>query len=350
MKIIIYNFDAINPLAHEWAHILADKRINVTLVNHRTSIECKSSGIKVEFLAEFKPSFRNHFDLIFLPWIPSRGHLLRFLFDWAKCGFPLIIWIDHNPVLGRDREGLILKILRYVRIKKICRVVHGTNSVDGDKPVEIYFPHPIFVNAFENSSYINRVKSEKQLNLAFIGRLDEQKGFFDIPRIAESISLKMEIPQNWIIAGNNPDLKAVQKVVDSLQEIPNVSVEAHAYGKKCPDEFIQIALLASHFLLAPYKQITASGTISLAIASGTEIISLSESVPIGLESFHRELIHCIDEDHLVDFIKLRMKQKSTKLQNTHSYRSKIQNYNKLCGENFVKILEIKKSEKYSNGK
>ena len=341
MNILIYNFDSVNPLAHEWAHILVDHQVNVTLVNHREAIECQSKNILVRSIASFQPKYKGEFDALFLPWIPSRRYFLKFLIDWARCGFSPIIWIDHNPIKGRDREGLILKILRRSFSSRIIKVIHGDNLLSRHQSVHVYFPHPIFMNAFENTFCEHRKKSKTQLNLAFIGRLDEQKGFFELPRFAESISNGIDIPTNWIIAGNNQNLIKVQEVIDDLKRLPNVSVEAHTYGKKCPDEFIMLALKSSDFLLAPYKQVTASGTISLAIALGTEVISIGNSVPIGLEPFQGHSIHSMEQDELIDFMQTRIGDKRDDSFLAESEKAHIaRQHNDACAKNFLKCVEL----------
>jgi hypothetical protein len=341
MRILIYNFDAINPLAHEWAHILVDQESKVTLVNHRESIDCQLKDLEVYSIENFRPSSRNNFDILFLPWIPSRRHLPKFISDWLKIGFPQIIWIDHNPVQGRDKEGVLLKFLRRSTHKKIRRLVHGMNSIPIKESQTIYFPHPIFMNAFETSEVCIPEKSFKEFNFAFIGRLDVQKGLYELPKLAEKISKGLGFPTKWIIAGNNPNMNQVSEIVESIRSLENVTVEAHIYGKKCPDSHIQDALKTSHFLIAPYNQVTASGTIALAIAVGTEIISLSATEPIGLERFQDKLLHFVQEEHLIEFLRSRMKNKAISLKSNLEATTRMkEEHNKLCGENFLVIARI----------
>lgn len=341
MNVLIYNFDSVNPLAHEWAHLLDECRVNVTLVNHRKTIDCQSESISVNSIKFFKPECKGQFDVIFLPWIPSREYLVKFYMDWIKCGFPPIVWIDHNPIKGRDREGMILKFLRKSPSNRIIRVVHGTNSLSGHDNQSVYFLHPIYLNAFENIDCEPVKYPADQLNLSFIGRLDEQKGFFELPRYAELISKGTETPINWIIAGNNHNLARVQVVIDALRNLPNVSVEAHIYGKKCPDEFIMKAITSSDFLLAPYRQITASGTIALAIALGTEVISIGNSIPTGLEEFFEESLHFINDDNLVEFVQEKLiEKKESKIQIESKRTNYVRKYNEMCAERFLTFIEL----------
>jgi len=338
MRILIYNFDAINPLAHEWAHILVDQQSKVTLVNHRESIDCQFTNLEVYSIENFKPDSRHNFDILFLPWIPSRRYLRRFILDWVKIGFPQIIWIDHNPVQGRDREGILLKFLRQSKRKKLRRLVHGVNPIPGEESKRIYFPHPIFMNAFESFNVLIPEKINTEFNFSFIGRLDAQKGLYELPKLAEKISKGLGFPTKWIVAGNNPNMNQVSEIVESIKRLENVTVEAHIYGKKCPDSLIREALKTSHFLIAPYNQVTASGTIALAIASGTEIISLGGTAPIGLESFQDKLLHCIKEEQLIDFLRSRIKNNAISFELNPKVTSRLkEEHNKLCGENFLAI-------------
>jgi len=352
MRILIYNFDAINPLAHEWAHILVDQQSKVTLVNHRESLSCQLKNLAVYSIENFRPSSRNKFDLLFLPWIPSHRYLRKFILDWLKLGFPQIIWIDHNPVQGRDKEGVLLKFLRRSPHKKIRRLVHGMNYISAQESQEIYFPHPIFMNAFESTEGCIPEKSSEEFNFAFIGRLDVQKGLYKLPKLAGKISEELGFPTKWIIAGNNPNINQVSEIVESIRRLANVKVEAHIYGKKCPDSHIRDALETSHFLIAPYNQVTASGTIALAIAAGTEIISLSGTEPIGLENFQDKLLHCVKEEHLIEFLRSRMKNKAISLKSNPEATTRMkEEHNKLCGENFLAIARsCERFRKYVNEK
>lgn len=343
MNILIYNFDAINPLAHEWAHILVDLHSQVTLVNHRESIKCQDKRIKINMLDDFKPSSKSNFDLLFLPWIPSRKYFKRFLKDWIKVGLPEIVWIDHNPVHGRDRQGLLLKFLRSSTNFKVRRLVHGMNSISRSDTKPIYFPHPIFMNAFEGSNSRTEIKDPKVMNFAFIGRLDKQKGLFELPRLAEMISNGLNISTKWIIAGNNPDMDEALQIVELIKDLPNVRVESHIYGKKCPDEIIKNTLDKSHFLIAPYNQVTASGTISLALASDTEIISLSKSVPLGLDEFEDRMLHCIKEADLINFLRSRIgKNEILMLPSSAKNQNSKTAHNQQCGKNFVEFVRRSK--------
>lgn len=338
MNVLIYNFDAINPLAHEWAHILVDLQSQVTLVNHRESIKCRDKRITIFLLDDFKPSIKSNFDLLFLPWIPSRKYFMRFFKDWIKVGLPEIVWIDHNPVQGRDREGLLLKLLRSSTNLKVRRLVHGTNPLTFSDTNCIYFPHPIFMNAFEGSNRCTVKKDPTVFNFAFIGRLDEQKGLFELPRLAEVISKGLSISTKWIIAGNNPDMDQALQIVESIKELPKVTVEAHIYGKKCPDKIIKNTLEKSHFLIAPYNQVTASGTISLALASNTEIISLSKSVPLGLNDFEDRMLHCIKEDDLVNFLRSRIGKDEVLISRNSAKNQNLKKaHNEQCGKIFLEF-------------
>lgn len=340
MRVLIYNFDAINPLAHEWAHILVNQKITVSLVNHRQSIKCNLKNLDIHSLEDFKLRMGEKYDIIFLPWIPPRRELLRFIANWIKCGFAEIFWIDHNPIHGRDREGLILKFLRNTKNHKIHKITHGAENPSETYPNTNFFPHPIFQNAFENTNYKKTKRVNNSLNFAFIGRLDEQKGLHELPRLASRISSGIKVPTNWIIAGNNPNMTRVFDVIESIQKLPNVSVEPYVYGKNCPDEFILHALLEADFLFAPYKLVTASGTISLALALDTEIICLSQSVPAGLENFKNGSLHCIDEENLIEFLKGKINYNSNDpLHKKMDIKKAIEIHNQICGEIFLLLAK-----------
>jgi hypothetical protein len=337
MTILIYNFDAVNPLAHEWAHILADRNLNVTLVNHRKSIDCTYESIKILEINDFQPKFSDRYEFIFLPWLPPRKTINKFLIDWMKMGFPYIFWIDHNPVRNRDKVGILLRILRKRKIMRVMRLTHGKNSFESLKINEMYFPHPIFLNAFENTETLDASTSKADLNLAFVGRLDKQKGLSKLPHLTRLISEGTGTSIKWIIAGNNPNMCAVEETIKELEEIPRVSIESYIYGKKCPDHFIKHALSESDFMIAPYLQVTASGTISLAIALDTETISLSEKYPLGLDLFKDKSIHCLSEGNLVSFINKSIRGKE---QNgiIRDYKREKNEHNNFCGDNLLNLV------------
>ena len=337
MRVLLYNFDAVNPLAHEWAHILSDQKLSVSLVNHRQSINCTYERIEIRQMNEFRPKFGDRYDFIFLPWLPPRKTLIHFLFDWMKLGFPYVFWIDHNPVRNRDKVGIILRILRKRKIIRVIRLTHGKNSFESLKINEMYFPHPIFLNAFENTEMLDASTSKADLNLAFVGRLDKQKGLSKLPHLTRLISEGTGASIKWIIAGNNPNMCEVEDTIKELEKIPRVSIESYIYGKKCPDKFINYALSESDFMIAPYLQVTASGTISLAIAMGTEIISLSESYPLGLDVFTNKSIHCLSESRLVPFINKSIHQEEVK-GIKYNYKQEKNAHNYLCGQNLINLV------------
>ena len=350
MKVLIYNFDAVNPLAHEWSHILVEQNMRVTLIDHRESIRCSESRIRLVPLGSFKARKRDDYDAIFVPWLPSRRYFFKFLIDWIKCGVPQVYWIDHNPILGRDRHGILLQFLRNQRSTRLQRVVHSAITESSAEPKLKTLLHPVFLHAFEDIPKKDIDKPSEVITFAFIGRLDDQKGFFELPKFAELISNEVSLETKWIVAGNNSELDKVQRTVDEISRIPKVSVEAYIYGKKCPSEYIYKALLSANFLVAPYQQITASGTISLAIACGTEVISLNSSAPLGLEAFDELYIHCVKTQDITRFLRMRIKANQlddkTKCSITEA---RLREHNLLCGKKFIELHEsTRKVKRYSN--
>ena len=334
MNVLILNYDALNPLAHEWAHILNDGTGQVTLINHRSSIVCRESELEVIDISEIKGVKNRPIDVMFLPWLPSRKFLATTFLVWLNNSRPNVFWIDHNPATGRDREGLVLRFLRKSGSTKIHRLVHTGKTMGENQPLLPAIPHPIFSHAFENlkNDYTNQKK--ERLTISFIGRLDDQKGINSLPRIARLISKAIGKPILWKIAGNNPNIDYVKAIIQEIEEIPDVFVESHIYGKNCPDELIYKSLVTSHFLIAPYNRITASGTFALALACSTQIVCLGESEPLGLEPFLGKSIHCIDESQLVKFLQTNEHKKIT----PDIQKNDIALHNKDCHDHFISVV------------
>jgi hypothetical protein len=334
MNVLIMNYDALNPLAHEWAHILNDGTRQITLINHRSSIVCRESELEVIDISEIKRIKNRPFEVMFLPWLPSRKFLVTTFLVWLNNGRPNVFWIDHNPATGRDREGLILRVLRRNRSTKVRRLVHTGNTRAEYEPVIQAIPHPVFSHAFENLKKYSSNQKKERLTISFIGRLDDQKGLNSLPRIAHLISNALGKPTYWNISGNNPNIDYVKAIIQKIEEIPNVVVESHIYGKNCPDELIYKALVTSHFLIAPYNRITASGTFALALACSTQIVCLGETEPLGLQPFLGKSIHCIDESQLIQFLQTDEFKKIM----PNVQKNDIASHNKNCHDQFFYIV------------
>jgi glycosyltransferase involved in cell wall biosynthesis len=295
---------------------------------------CHDSSIDVIDAQGFRALKERSFDAIFMPWLPPRKLLMSTFALWLKNGRPNVYWIDHNPVAGRDKRGFIIRALNYKKFSKVHKLEHSNSLEKNGLQRNLGIPHPVLCHAFENLPSPITYEKAVGLRFAFIGRLDDQKGISKLPGIAMSIAKEFNEPTYWKIAGNNSNVEYVKSIVRELENIPNVHIESHIFGKNCPQELLRKALADSNFLLAPYARITASGTFALALACSTEIISLSEDKPIGLPSFLGTSIHCIDSTQLIKFLKTHKEAGIS----ARDLSNKIESHNTFCREKFLEIL------------
>lgn len=293
-RILIIDFGSYSPYGHELAHLFINSQFDFDICYWRPYYSCpplKHKEIPFDHLSKYAAGIQR----IVLPYLPPKEAIPKIFSLWAKLGFPYVLWIDHNPRTGREKSGVLLRVLRNVKTSRILKLEHGNSQ----NPTADKIIHPVFSSLLTDNVREDEVKRVVPVFTAcLIGRIDDQKGLNRLDSIIEHLtpvlralgySLKLQV------VGNAVKPLEVADFLDSLRTRHNIDLVHSLYGKACPTKELIDTLASSNLLLAPYQSMTASGTIALALATSipTLVIGGNRKSPIGFENFENSSIYHI---------------------------------------------------------
>ena len=185
----------------------------------------------------------------------------------ASIGLPVLV-VDHNPVPGRRRGGAAGHGERVLRKRATVVVSHSEQLADltrrGTRRPVVVAPHPAYTGmAGTTSAHAPRPSSRAQV--AVIGGFRRDKGVEHLPTIAEQSG------GGWDLLVLGPDRLSPQVTERLLQ----TDVRA-LYPRDLPlsdDDLVQ-GLQQAAVVLAPYSDVTESGSVILAITVGRPVLGL----------------------------------------------------------------------------
>lgn len=225
--------------------------------------------------------------VLVFPWLSNQWEtgMVRFL---QLCGLRTVI-IVHNPVPERDDVDLI-PFLRKARKGATKLVVHseslqvilGDNSCVAAHPAYFSWRDSMAEERFESSSEPSVLVEDDQSApaVAYIGTVRSDKGFIDLPIIAEALTAR-KLALKVCVGLYREEQMAVLRDIEGVIVIGGGKTYAS-------DQQIYEVLKSSSVLIAPYSNVTASGTVLLALSMGMNVVAYESPELSGLlprESF-----------------------------------------------------------------
>lgn len=196
-----------------------------------------------------------HRPIVILPWTSSA--LDTILFRAAKFSSLRCATVVHNPVEGRD-EALQDPSVRRVRGSSDALVVHrpGYEKYLSELSSAIAIaPHPSY------RSWLRKVRTptlpiaKRRRTALFVGGTRPDKGFHLLPQIAEALSQR----DIGLVVGVG---RCSESDIRTLQH-PNIQVVGDG-RTTLSDNALYVLMRSAGVLIAPYLDVTASGTMLLA--------------------------------------------------------------------------------------
>jgi len=148
--------------------------------------------------------------------------------------------------------------------------------------------HPIFFNYVEYLKLLlgkNFDLRTKQIIL--FGRINSQKGIDMIPEITAGLAEPMrsinKVIKIIIVGTSKISLDPIFAEIDAL-DCPFVVVERKITSSSIGELDLAAQIYESSLVIAPYRELTASATVSLAIAFDKPVILMGERYPDGIDS------------------------------------------------------------------
>jgi hypothetical protein len=314
--VVLYDPDPINPYGRELAALLAS-RIGVTLVCTRghewVPTACKSrawltrgrehEGTIVALLsrvagpvAAIALAAATRRPLVAV-WTRDAWDALC-LAGASATGLP-VIYLDHNPTLGRRRSGLAGRAQTVLEAKARLTVVHGDElAQEGlrSRAKVLVIDHLPYVKwrerYFRGRDGVLRGTAHE---LLLLGALRSDKGLSQVPAIMEHIRVRPitchvvgrgSLPTGWL-----DDMHA-----------RGVEVRRPETDGFVTDEAMAQALATASLLLAPYTSATQSGAVVLARTCGVPVAGYANgSLQRMVQRDHLAVTGAVEElAHLVE--------------------------------------------------
>jgi glycosyltransferase involved in cell wall biosynthesis len=214
------------------------------------------------------------------PWLFALLHIAsgrRIVFLWTNGVRDLLVvrllvmtrrhvaFIDHNPIPARSPSGLQGQLLAAMRRDpRIGRLVHGAHLTSGVKDlVPRVVGHPSYARWAALNDVERLPMTGQCVRALFLGVIRQDKGSAELPALVrELVSLGMHVT----IAGRG-DLRGEEW--NDLQS--NDRVRIVGGGRHVSDSEIAEALRECSVLVAPYRDVTMSGSVLMALSAGLPV-------------------------------------------------------------------------------
>lgn len=182
----------------------------------------------------------------------------------------LIYFVYHNPPSVRRRRGLA-GFLEMQLSKRSHVIVHSewlANCLPPGVKTHTVLPHPPYsaVARYSRIMEVNSTETSAVPSVAFIGALRADKGVADLPKISRSSNAKWRL----VVVGD-PDGIAELKL--SMPSGSDRQVVPAVYGRPPSDDEMVEALKKCTVVIAPYRQVSESGSIHFAYALASQVLA-----------------------------------------------------------------------------
>lgn len=221
--------------------------------------------------------------VIVVPWTLSFFDVLVLTFI-ARLRLTPVITVYHNPVAGRD-EGFVAGLSRRLHRTASRCVVHSRGLAVGlvGQGNVVVAPHPAyiawrrrFLDIHPPALTERAVQRQDRMSAIYLGGIRVDKGYDDLPAIAASCQrsgVALVLALGRVTAHQRAQLEKLPESVELVLSEGHVS-----------DQDLARLLSRSHVLLAPYYNVTTSGTAILAVTCGVEVVAYRASAFDGVVS------------------------------------------------------------------
>jgi glycosyltransferase involved in cell wall biosynthesis len=289
-KLFILDFNTTNPIGFEWACLLTKSGRDIEYV-HKNKLAIPAFSpfkLKETKWNDFssKHISKNSKNIVFLPWLPPRKEFFKFSKTMYHLRVHRILWLDHNPTIERSVSGVALQFLRKTKNKKFIRIVHESVKDLFERSKINILPHPIFFN-YISDRILNKVNVNKVPSILYFGRICRQKGADLLPEILSNLDnfLNLEkIKLEFTIIGQIDSLEP--ELFNALKDLNlnSIALKLKVSSSLIPEQELLNELIQCDLVFAPYRDITESGTASLALALSKPVFFVSSSIPNSLNN------------------------------------------------------------------
>lgn len=284
IRTVVYDALGVNPYGRELAFSLACAGGGVSLLLTTSFASWRPPGVVVR--AVIPHSSGPARTLLMRLWAPIRavraarrpGAILlvawtrdiwdNLVFTFASwAGLVVVIAVDHNPTAERRRAGTTGICERLLMRSASIVVVHNT-SIEKDarrwsSRVEVA-PHPPYASWADAHRKDLTLGSGKRSTrrLLFVGATRRDKGFYRAVEFVREKGVECEL----VIAGHISDEAA--HVIKDMSNVVVLNEDGFV-----PDEQLALELGRAWAVIAPYRDITTSGSLALCSGLGVRIIS-----------------------------------------------------------------------------
>lgn len=291
LNVVVYDSNHLNPYGTELAMLLGNDGLRIEYwcppragkptssnVNVKAHLAASSRGgddvvgnLVRRLLVPLRIAFATprHTPVIMI-WVRDPWDALAFALRSILGGKTICIY--HNPPSVRPRQGIAGTAERFLMAVATTCVVHSDHlrkAVEADAKSVRVAPHPPYewtvAAAREGTqSCSDRSSSANENMVALVGALRPDKGSADLFEIAASANTRMTFR---FIGPDRLDSSAI----DQLASV-GVTCEFHGPPGGASDRELVDKLSSSKVMLAPYRSVTASGTVHMAHTLGVPVL------------------------------------------------------------------------------
>lgn len=200
-----------------------------------------------------------------LIWIRDPWDCMLFL--WRSLRGGRTLFVCHNPEQIRPRRGFVGWLeRRLMQRSTVC--VHSPWMADLVRPRSrevVVTPHPPYSFASRGGDRVHPQRQpDPRPRVALLGALREDKGSQDLADIARASR------GGWILRIVGPSMLSPTIAAELLSL--GVEQEYATLGRAPTDLEVHDALLASDVVIAPYRRVTESGSVLLALSLGVPVL------------------------------------------------------------------------------
>ncbi|MBT0769465.1 glycosyltransferase [Kineosporia sp. J2-2] len=345
MRVVVFDSNALNPYGAELAEVLADAGYEVTrwcrvrdpfpddrVRQHRVlwasrcqvgllgAVLSRYWGVLLFVLVQ---SLRRN-DVVVMTWLQAKFDLRAGLFlIWIG---RRVVYIDHNPLPARPLPAGSERLMARMRRSAATRVVHTQYLHEKVRSAGCFVArHPSYLR-WVNQYGARAEAGAREPRALFLGALRKDKGADDLPSLGRALrdaKIRMVVAGRGVVPGMT---LAQMQTCDEF--------EAVGSGRTLSDQEIASQLRSSMVLLAPYRDVTMSGSIMMALSAGVPVAAYpSEALKSTLPQ--EFFVETNDPDDLADLARQLV-------DSTDQWRDRldvlIQQTDRGCAEDWRQIL------------